>query len=51
VTRPAKGGVTIFLPDDAPPSRGMENVLKKILEEDEAGHGLEVLGPAAGEDR
>ncbi len=32
VTRPVKGGVMIYLPEDAPPQRDSENVLKKILE-------------------
>ncbi|MBN2035031.1 MAG: hypothetical protein JW836_17330 [Deltaproteobacteria bacterium] len=35
VTRPVKGGVMIYLPDEAPAPRGSENVLSKILEEDE----------------
>jgi hypothetical protein len=36
VTRPVKGGVMIYLPDEAPAPRGSENVLSKILEEDES---------------
>lgn len=36
VTRPVKGGVMIYLPEDAPPPRGSDNVLSKILEEDES---------------
>jgi hypothetical protein len=36
VTRPVKGGVMIYLPEEAPPPRGSENVLKKILEDEEA---------------
>ena len=35
VTRPVKGGVMIYLPEEAPAPRGSENVLSKILEEDE----------------
>ena len=31
VTRPVKGGVTLYLPEDAPP--GSKGVLNKILEE------------------
>ena len=31
VTRPVKGGVTLYLPEDAPP--GSRSVLNKILEE------------------
>ncbi len=36
-TRPVKGGVMLYLPGEAPPSRGSQGVLAKILEEDEAG--------------
>lgn len=36
VTRPVKGGVMIYLPDEAPAPRGSENVLSKILDEDES---------------
>ena len=32
--RPVRGGVMIYLPEDAPPGTA-ENVLKKILEDDE----------------
>ena len=35
VTRPVKGGVMIYLPEEAPAPRGSENILSKILEEDE----------------
>jgi hypothetical protein len=35
VTRPVKGGVMIYLPEEAPAARGSENILSKILEEDE----------------
>jgi len=34
VTRPVKGGVMIYLPEEAPAPRSSENVLSKILEED-----------------
>jgi len=34
-TRPVKGGVMIYLPEEAPAARGSENILSKILEEDE----------------
>ena len=34
VTRPVKGGVMIYLPEEAPAARGSENVLHKILEEE-----------------
>jgi len=33
VTRPVKGGVMIYLPEEAPAPRGSENVLGKILDE------------------
>jgi hypothetical protein len=33
VTRPVKGGVMIYLPDEAPAPRGSDDVLSKILEE------------------
>lgn len=35
VTRPVKGGVMIYLPEEAPAPRGSENVLNKILAEDD----------------
>jgi len=35
VTRPVRGGVMIYLPEDAPAPRASESVLSKILEEDE----------------
>ena len=35
VTRPVKGGVMIYLPEEAPAPRGSENILSKILENDE----------------
>lgn len=33
VTRPVKGGVMIYLPDEAPAPRGTDDVLSKILED------------------
>jgi hypothetical protein len=50
VTRPVRGGVTIYLPEDAPASRGAKSALDKILGENEAEEGLEILGPADKED-
>jgi hypothetical protein len=50
VTRPVRGGVTLYLPEDAPASRGTKSALDKILEEDKAEEGLEILGPADKED-
>lgn len=50
VTRPVKGGVTIYLPEDAPASRGSKSVLDKILGEDEPKNELEILGPAEDKD-
>ncbi|MBW2065374.1 MAG: hypothetical protein JRJ03_10635 [Deltaproteobacteria bacterium] len=35
VTRPVRGGVMLYLPDEAPSPRGSQSVLQKILEEDE----------------
>lgn len=35
VTRPVRGGVMIYLPQDAPPARASKNVLDKILSEEE----------------
>ncbi|RJR28868.1 MAG: hypothetical protein C4576_36085 [Desulfobacteraceae bacterium] len=34
VTRPVRGGVMIYLPEDAPPERESRNVLDKILAEE-----------------
>jgi hypothetical protein len=34
VTRPVKGGVMLYIPEEAPAPRGGEGVLQKILEED-----------------
>jgi hypothetical protein len=33
-TRPVKGGVMLYLPDEAPPARGAKGVLEKILGEE-----------------
>ncbi|MBW2028018.1 MAG: hypothetical protein JRH06_14180 [Deltaproteobacteria bacterium] len=35
VTRPVRGGVMLYLPDEAPSPTGSPSVLQKILEEDE----------------
>ena len=35
-TRPVRGGVTLYLPEDAPESRGGKSALDKILKEDES---------------
>jgi hypothetical protein len=43
-TRPVKGGVLLYLPDDAPVSGGAKSVLNKILEEDESDDELIILG-------
>ena len=43
-TRPVKGGVLLYLPDDAPVSGGSKSVLSKILEEDESDDELIILG-------
>jgi hypothetical protein len=50
VTRPVKGGVTLYLPEDAPTHKGSKSVLDKILGEDEPKDELEILGPAEDED-
>lgn len=34
-TRPVKGGVMLYLPEEAPPARGAKGVLDKILGEGE----------------
>jgi hypothetical protein len=34
VTRPVKGGVMLYIPEEAPTSRGTEDVLGKILADD-----------------
>ena len=39
-----KGGVILYLPDDAPVSGGAKSVLSKILEEDEPDDELIILG-------
>lgn len=38
-TRPVKGGVMIYLPEDAPPARGSKNVLDKILQDEKPEEG------------
>ena len=43
--RPVRGGVTLYLPEDAPAAIGGKSALDKILEEDEAEESLEILGP------
>ena len=50
VTRPVRGGVTLYLPEDAPAPRAAKSALDKILGEDEPKQGLEILGPADEED-
>ena len=50
VTRPVRGGVTLYLPEDAPAGGNLNNVLDKILEDDEPKEELEILGPAEDED-
>lgn len=50
-TRPVKGGVILYLPEDASVTKGAKSVLDKILEENEADEGLEILGPANKEDK
>ena len=35
-TRPVKGGVMLYLPEEAPPPRGSQDALEKILAEDES---------------
>lgn len=50
VTRPVRGGVILYLPEDAPASREAKRALDKILGENEADEGLEILGPADKED-
>ena len=46
VTRPVRGGVTLYLPEDAPAPRVAKIALDKILGEDKPEKGLEILGPA-----
>lgn len=43
--RPVRGGVTLYLPEDAPAAMGGKSALDKILEEDESEENLEILGP------
>jgi hypothetical protein len=44
-SRPVKGGVILYLTEDAPTSAGSKNVLNKILEKDENENELIILGP------
>ena len=44
--RPVKGGVMLYLPEDASSSASPGSVLKEILGENEQDGGLEILGPA-----
>ncbi len=46
VTRPVRGGVTLYLPEDSPVSARSKSVLDKILGEDKPDQELEILGPA-----
>ena len=46
VTRPVKGGVMIYLPEEAPAPRGTDNVLNKILEDEELPGEKEPSSPA-----
>ena len=49
--RPVRGGVMLYLPEEAPAPRGSANALRKILgDDDEPEEGLQVLGPADEED-
>ena len=49
--RPVKGGVMLYLPEEAPGPRDSKSVLKTILGGDEEpDEGLEILGPAHSED-
>jgi hypothetical protein len=38
-TRPVKGGVMLYLPEEAPPPRGSQDVLEKILAENDTPSG------------
>ena len=42
-TRPVKGGVILYLPEDAPAPAGSKNVLDKILQDDEGEDALITL--------
>jgi hypothetical protein len=50
VTRPVKGGVMLYLPEDSPASRESKSVLDKIFGDDAPKNELEILGPAENED-
>jgi len=43
--RPARGGVILYLLEDAPAGMGGKSALDKILEEDKSEEILEILGP------
>ena len=45
VLRPVRGGVTLYLPEDAPEAMSGKSALDKILEENKSEENLEVLGP------
>lgn len=47
IIRPIRGGVTLYLPEDAPATWGGKNALDKILEEDEPEESLEILSHAS----
>ena len=49
-SRPVKGGVILYLPEDAPASGKAKTVLNKILEEDNDEEKLEITGPADNRD-
>ena len=51
VTRPVKGGVMLYIPEEAPGQTDSKRVLRKILGEDEEPikEELEILGPADSE--
>lgn len=50
VIRPVRGGVMLYIPEDVPAFAESKNALKKILEDDDAGEALEILGPAGDEE-
>lgn len=46
VIRPARGGVMLYIPEEVSSFVESKSALKKILEEDNPGGELEILGPA-----
>ena len=50
VTHPVRGGVTLYLPEDAPASGSPKNVLDKILGDEGPEEELEILGPTEEEE-